>query len=514
MKEIEDFLAKLEAKQLKREAEIIKAINKQFAGVNFNQLMALILVDDDARETLSRAKEINETITKITSGLATPDQAIRDVFNLMTAEANRSASALVAIAADKPEIAGMLAVKPERALQLQAIANHDFYSYWQAESTRFKAEVKELTVQALERGMSVDILEVQLKERLNISKRRARLIAINEVSNAVSRAHEATQTELGITQYTWYSAGDRRVREKHRERHGKIFLWSKPPKEEKIDGHPGRPIRCRCVALPVIDNAADAKIKEEIKAIRAQREEEQKRQQEEKRARKANQNTKPVSGSLRMTGTSKEYDRAKETLAIIDSVHTDGKLTEIPFSMENLGDGTHGMFRSAFVTKRESKSYDIRLNPNGDTPFMTLTHEIGHWLHNDALGTSTGYWDNVDEGLKEVVRLAQESREIQEINHHFMLAGLKKKQTRGKERKNWEEYHDHLEYLLRKREIWARVYAQYITLRSGSPIMRDELERSLQRQKEGYPPTQWADESFAPIAEKIDILFRGKGWIE
>lgn len=360
-------------------------------------------------------------------------------------------------------------------------------------------------------------MEAQLKERLNMSKRRARLIAINEVSNAVSRAHEETQTELGITQYTWYSAGDKRVREKHRERHGKLFLWSKPPKEEKIDGHPGRPIRCRCVALPLIDEAVTSRIEEEIKAIRAQREEEQKRQQEEKKrarkAKEANQNTKPVSGSLRMTGTSKEYDRAKETLAIIDSVHTDGMLTEIPFYVREL-DGMDGVFRSAFVTEQESKSYDMSLNPNSSTPLMTLTHEVGHWLHNDALGTSVKCWENVDEGLKEVIRAAEESEEIGFIRQHFMDAKAKKEQTRGKEKKTQTTRYKYCKYLLGENEIWARAYAQYITVRSGNPIMRAELERSLQRRKEGYYPTQWSDESFAPIAEKIDILFREKGWIE
>lgn len=396
-------------------------------------------------------------------------------------------------------------------MQLQAIANHDFYSYWQAESTRFKAEVKEFTVQALERGMSVDILEVQLKERLNMSKRRARLIAINEVSNAVSRAHEETQKELGITQYTWYSAGDKRVREKHRERHGKIFLWSKPPKEEKIDGHPGRPIRCRCVAIPVIDNAADAKIKEEIAAIKAQREEEQKRQAEARKTKK--EDIKPVSGSLRMTGTSKEYDRAKETLAIIDSVHTDGKLTEIPFYVREL-EGMDGVFRSVEITKRKADSYDMSLNPTSHAPFMTLTHEVGHWLHNDALGTSVKCWDNVDEGLKEVIRVAEESEEIGFIRRCFVNAELKKELTRGKEKKIHEAQYEYCKYLLGQNEIWARAYAQYITVRSGNPIMRRELERSLQRRKEGYYPTQWSDESFEPIAEKIDILFREKGWIE
>lgn len=361
--------------------------------------------------------------------------------------------------------------------------------------------------------MSVDILEAQLKERLNMSKRRARLIAINEVSNAVSRAHEETQTELGITQYTWYSAGDKRVREKHRERHGKLFLWSKPPKEEKIDGHPGRPIRCRCVALPLIDEAVTSRIEEEIKAIRAQREEEQKRQQEEKKrarkAKEANQNTKPVSGSLRMTGTSKEYDRAKETLAIIDSVHTDGMLTEIPFYVREL-EGMDGVFRSVEITKRKADSYDMSLNPNSSTPLMTLTHEVGHWLHNDVLGTSVDYWDNVDEGLKEVIRAAEESREVKELRKYFIEVGRVKDNTRGAEHKKWKEYHKHLDYLLKQKEIWARVYAQYITVRSGNPVMRKELESI----RAFSTPYQWSDESFEPIAEKIDILFREKGWIE
>lgn len=53
----------------------------------------------------------------------------------------------------------------------------------------------------------------------------------------------------GIEEYIWRTAGDNRVRPAHILRNGKKFKWDRPP----LDGHPGMAIRCRCVAIPVID---------------------------------------------------------------------------------------------------------------------------------------------------------------------------------------------------------------------------------------------------------------------
>lgn len=78
---------------------------------------------------------------------------------------------------------------------------------------------------------------------------RAVLIATDQIGKLHGRMSQYRQEQAGITHYIWETAHDSRVRPWHRTRQGKKFAWSNPPP----DGHPGIPIRCRCVALPVID---------------------------------------------------------------------------------------------------------------------------------------------------------------------------------------------------------------------------------------------------------------------
>lgn len=103
---------------------------------------------------------------------------------------------------------------------------------------------------------------------LRQTRRRAELIAIDQIGSFNSDLTKQRQKDLGIPTYTWRNAGDIRVRGNpgglypdsafdHWEREGKVFAWEvspgrypegvNPPPE---DGHPGRPIRCRCWAEP------------------------------------------------------------------------------------------------------------------------------------------------------------------------------------------------------------------------------------------------------------------------
>lgn len=80
-------------------------------------------------------------------------------------------------------------------------------------------------------------------------KRRAELIARDQLGKLHGQINRRKQESLGIDEYEWETSHDERVRDSHKALQGKVFSWSKPPPE----GHPGYPIRCRCIALPVID---------------------------------------------------------------------------------------------------------------------------------------------------------------------------------------------------------------------------------------------------------------------
>lgn len=97
-------------------------------------------------------------------------------------------------------------------------------------------------------GLAKDLI-AEIQAITGKEKRRAELIARDQLGKLHGQINRRKQESLGIDEYEWETSHDERVRDSHRALQGKVFSWSKPPPE----GHPGYPIRCRCIALPVID---------------------------------------------------------------------------------------------------------------------------------------------------------------------------------------------------------------------------------------------------------------------
>lgn len=114
---------------------------------------------------------------------------------------------------------------------------------------RIQSELREAVSSTLERGVQTKLLANRIRDLSGVTEKRARLIARDQVGKLNGRLTEYRQRGAGIKEYRWSTSNDSRVREAHAEREGQIFKWDKPP----FDGHPGQPINCRCVALPVID---------------------------------------------------------------------------------------------------------------------------------------------------------------------------------------------------------------------------------------------------------------------
>ncbi len=103
-------------------------------------------------------------------------------------------------------------------------------------------------------GKRVEVLAKEIQARGSVSESRAELIARDQTLKLNGQINQTRQENAGVTQYTWSTSHDERVRESHRELDGETFLWSNPPEP----GHPGQDFQCRCIALPVFDNASDA----------------------------------------------------------------------------------------------------------------------------------------------------------------------------------------------------------------------------------------------------------------
>ena len=118
----------------------------------------------------------------------------------------------------------------------------------------FVQRIQTITTQALRQGRRAGGIEKAILEALSTeedkTRKRAALIARDQLASLRGDITRERQTQLGVKRYRWRTAGDDRVRSAHRARNGTIFNWNDPPP----DGHPGKPILCRCTAEPVIDD--------------------------------------------------------------------------------------------------------------------------------------------------------------------------------------------------------------------------------------------------------------------
>lgn len=103
----------------------------------------------------------------------------------------------------------------------------------------------------LRAGKGVKEITKQLQKDKEFGKNRSKLIARDQTNKFNGQLAQLRQTELGIETYIWTTSRDERVRASHRALDGKVIKWTNPPPE----GHAGNPIRCRCIAQPIINDA-------------------------------------------------------------------------------------------------------------------------------------------------------------------------------------------------------------------------------------------------------------------
>jgi SPP1 gp7 family putative phage head morphogenesis protein len=123
------------------------------------------------------------------------------------------------------------------------------------------SNVEGATTRALANATRHTDLAKEIEKMMGISRKRAKLIARDQIGKLNGKVNHKRQTNLGINKYIWRTGKDRRVRGtpggafpnakySHFAREGKTFSWDEPPE----DGHPGEPVLCRCGAEPDFDD--------------------------------------------------------------------------------------------------------------------------------------------------------------------------------------------------------------------------------------------------------------------
>ncbi len=108
-------------------------------------------------------------------------------------------------------------------------------------------KTQQFLLQKFSTGARASEIQEGLEEQFGIARRKAALIAIDQVGKLQGNVAQIRQTSLGIEEYIWRTAGDDRVREEHAALDGTRQRWDDPPP----DGHPGQAVRCRCIAEPI-----------------------------------------------------------------------------------------------------------------------------------------------------------------------------------------------------------------------------------------------------------------------
>lgn len=116
-------------------------------------------------------------------------------------------------------------------------------------------QVEKMTTRAVTSGIRHEELAEDLEERFDISERHARLVARDQVGKLTAQVSQSRAEDLGLSQFTWETAGDERVRPEHEDLEGDTFDYGEGAPGE---GMPGEPICCRCSASPIFDDLLGA----------------------------------------------------------------------------------------------------------------------------------------------------------------------------------------------------------------------------------------------------------------
>jgi len=115
-------------------------------------------------------------------------------------------------------------------------------------------DLRELVLENTRQGMRAENLVDIITKQFGVSERKALFLAKQETSLLMAKYRESRFKEVGITEYTWSTSQDERVRPMHRNLNGKEFSFDSPPiVNEKGDRrNPQEDFGCRCVAIGII----------------------------------------------------------------------------------------------------------------------------------------------------------------------------------------------------------------------------------------------------------------------
>lgn len=201
-----------------------------------------------------------------------------------------------------------------------------------------------------------------------------------------------------------------------------------------------------------------------------------------------------VSTAMDLPARGKTARLARQALAAIDEIHSDGEIGQVPVMPLTAGDSL-GVTRRSF----DGRILGIGLRVRGPWPALTMIHEVGHVLDWVVFGGRRSFGSEAGAGsvLAEVMAAIRRSRAV------ARLGELRDAADSAIVRAHISDY------LLSDRELWARAYAQFIARRTTDTAIRDQLAHRLRL----TGAQQWEDADFLEIDAAIEAAFRALRWM-
>ena len=112
---------------------------------------------------------------------------------------------------------------------------------------QYFTQVTSSVMQAISTGVETE-LQAKIIKHGDVSERRARVIASDQVHRAIQSIAMQKMLDQGFKKFQWvYTYRSKEPRLYHVKRNGHVYRFDQPPLGEL----PGSPINCKCVARPV-----------------------------------------------------------------------------------------------------------------------------------------------------------------------------------------------------------------------------------------------------------------------
>jgi len=197
----------------------------------------------------------------------------------------------------------------------------------------------------------------------------------------------------------------------------------------------------------------------------------------------------------------------RHSMEVIDNVHGDGELTEVPLKQTS-GSVSMGTYRYNSIT---GQPVMITTSSKDDTPGFSFAHEVGHFIDQQQIRSNK----DVSDIVSNIQEAANKTSAMNRLNQLTTLRTVPYTSNTGEVKDHYIQQ-NYVKYLLRENEVFARSYAQYIATESQDAQMIKDLDfnRDIAKAENSIYPSHWTDDDFAPIAKEFNNLFKAMGWLK